>query len=207
VKLNGNPLLTVFVVSLAASLGASHNRAWAKDCHYRGPNPKLVCTYIDNVVSATPDSTVDEFWVFSSVADHTLSDPDRPPWVLGTSGPWNVTGTHFDPFGNFMPYLGLRFTLADGGIPIGPAGGAFCHPSLELPPGVEGVITDYWTDSASGIQTASGVPAQFYLDIPADVDAQGAPAAYQYIWDAYSVPEPASLLLFAAAARLLIRRR
>ncbi len=190
---------------ILALFSANGHLVFASDAHYVGPNPDLKCDYLDDAV-VSAGSTVDEFWVFSSEADHTISDPDRPPWVLGPSGPWTITETDSDPYGNPMPFTGIHFTLDPGGIPIGMEGGVFCHPTEELLPGTVAEITEFWRDSTYGIQSATATPVDFELDIPPDVLSQGHAATYQYMWDNW-VPEPGSLALLATGGLTLLWRR
>jgi hypothetical protein len=193
----------VRVLAVLSLLGAvvGGGAALGKDWHYK--IPPFDCIHPDLHVPPVALSTT-ELWVFSSVVDQTVTDPTRPPWVLGSSGPWNITTTTTDPFGVSMPFLGTHFTLEPGGVPVGPEGAWFITATLHIPDGVTEVVADYWRLSDGQIGTASAVPMEIIA--PPVPDGMQAPEAYWFIVN--SIPEPATrnLLLVLGVLCMSCRR-
>ncbi len=185
--------------------------AMAKDFHV--DDPTFFSIHMD-IILPPPVRVIDDIWIFSSFADHTIMDSTRPPMVLdldhglisavpSVSGPWIATLTDTDPFGTVHPHLGIRLTLAPGGTPIAGEGVVVFHPTvaIPIPPGVTEYISDFWNVRGAGIESASGVPRNVEPNIPATLTN---PAdAYRYAWSAAVVPEPETYALMAVGIALI----
>lgn len=150
---------------------------FAHDIHYRGPNPDLRCWKIDIYASASP---IDEAWFFCLETDQTSTDPNRPPIVLGGSGPWTVTEVSTDPNGNPMPFIGLKFTLDPEGVPA-TSGALFTHPTTLMPDGTVFTIIEFWHEIGGGYISSSGSPVGVFVTIPSEMTNPYEIA--QHIWD------------------------
>lgn len=83
----------------------------ASTIHITKP-PQRHSWYVDRPFPLDPPGdAADQMWVFSSLADATISDPFRPPLVVGGSGPWSASLTGVNPFGHPMPHVGIEFVL------------------------------------------------------------------------------------------------
>jgi hypothetical protein len=141
---------------------------------------------------------VDEFWVFSSITPHTVSDPDRHPLVLGNNltSDWDILLTELDPWGNAMPYAGIKFILKPGGTPFDPSDihAVFLHPTVPIEG--EAILTDIWHD-ADGYHTELGYVQHIWSDpIPSELPDYR--SKMQYVWDHSIIPEPTTMLLLAS---------
>lgn len=174
-KCNDYFLMRLLWVLLA--FGLSCQTVFAKDIHYVGPNLELKCMKIDAYQSAAP---IDEAWFFCLEADQISTDPDRPPIVLGDSGPWTVTEVNQDPSGNIMPFIGLKFTLDPGGNPA-TSGALFTHPTIVMPPGTNFTIVEFWHEVGGDYSTNTGYPVDVYVTIPPEMTDPYVIA--QHIWD------------------------
>ena len=108
-------LLAVFtaivVGSLAQNAAARQSPIWV----YTG-----MCGWKQflSVEPAPADDPVDVVWIFSSTSDAKVTVPEKPPMILGSTGPWTMSETSVDPDDNPMPYVGIKYTLDAGGTPI-----------------------------------------------------------------------------------------
>jgi hypothetical protein len=146
-------------------------------------------------------------WMFSSTSDHTLSDPLRPALVVGASGPWIISLTDFDPFGNRMPFTGIKFILEPGGTPFVPRDkGGFAHAVVPVPDGTNTIMTDFWHLTTGTYQSDSGPAAvEWQAPIPPNLTTPAEVVGYMLA----TVPEPSTtaMLLIAAAIGLVRYRR
>ncbi len=175
--------------------------AFGADWHY--DVPPFDCIHPDYHVPPVLAAAPTEFWVFSSVIDQTITDPTRPPWVLGPSGPWNITTTYTNPFGVVMPFLGTHFVLEPGGMPVGPEGAWFITATMHIPHGVTETVTDYWRQADGQIGMHSAIPAIVpRIPVPSGMQA---PEAYYFIVDL--IPAPGSMSLLFLGGLMMSRRR
>ncbi len=131
---------------------------------------------------------VDVVYIFSSASDATLGSPELPTWVLGPSGPWNISLTSIDPYGNPMPYMGIRYSLAPGGVPDTAVEGAWFISSFETPdPFIFGTLTRFHGNSLTNeflVDTGTGL-SPIYANVPPAIT--GPDAIYQYIINTYLI--------------------
>ncbi len=170
--------------SQTAMAGRFHiNNGGIVHCEYWDPPDSYL-------FSAVPSIT--EAWFFSSVGDQTISDPTRPPAVLGSSGPWDISLTNQDPLGGTQAYQGMHFVLQTGGTPAD-GSSVFIHPLVAVPGYTTSTVTEFWRDATDGIVSQTVTP----IEVTQSFDTTGLtfPEGYQTIWDTYLVPEPAGLLM------------
>jgi hypothetical protein len=163
------------------------------------------------VAASEPSPTVDQMWLFGSAADAFIDDPLRPTRVLGASGPWDISLTTVDPFGNAMAHAGVKFVLQPGGVPFNAAdpNQVFFHTFHPFDDTQPYVVTDIFRFADGRWVTQSGSPfMQWEQPIPTNLTPM---QVQEYVWDHRSeftiTPAPASLFLLGIGCMMRGRRR
>lgn len=134
-----------------------------------------------------------------------LDDPTRPGYVWGDDqGPWDWSLTGSDPYGNAMPYPGVKFSLQPGANPFDLGDMAFFFAAADPISPPLGNFTVFQVDSVNGIYQYSGPVVVDDWDVPSFADPI---EMYNYIVETYIIPEPASLALLALGSVLLLTTR
>lgn len=199
--MNSKPARWIRGILIGISINAIFVGGAQAGLHYLGPvNPYAsVWIWAPPVQALVPG--IDTFWVFSSNSSGTTTDPNRPPAILGGSGPWSFTETNIDPFGNTRS-TGIQYELGVGGVGLeSSVNPLFVFPTT--PAGINGGVAFlYWIDPVSGgIQTFSEDVIDVTLPIPSSITDPL--EVYQYIYDNARIPEPNTLLLLSIGFAVL----
>jgi hypothetical protein len=190
---------TAMLFVLAIIYAIAVQPAAAKDVHMLYP---YKCWKIDEPgwPPELQSATIDQFWVFSTSADAVITDPTRPPLVIGSNSTedWTISLTTTDPWGNTMDYTGIKFILNPGGkyFDSHDPYSAFTHATMATDQ--EQYLIDIWHD-ADGYHTSSGYPAHIW-DSPVPAELITPREIAQYVWNQTMVPEPSTLALLAIGA-------
>jgi PEP-CTERM motif len=194
---------TLFALTFIFVVIVTQESTFAKYGHVKTGEDKS--QYMD-VPTPVIAALVTEMWIFNDVAAHIINDPVRPSMVLGDSGPWTISLTNTDPFGNVMPYAGVKFILDLGGTPFDTANvnGVFVH--TDGPGDNNGILTDIWRETSGDYFSDSGqIQVEWEGVVPPEITDTR--ERLEYIWADMNIPEPSTLTLLSLGAIVAVRRR